>query len=519
MVLSEAASGGETIFSAESTQRASGNVLPLRIGSTEDFAHVRDYLRAIGFDERAIKVALKIPDIGRIANCSVNDLDRGAAGPALLAAIEFLLLGEALAPERLQACWGEAFAAMAALGLIREARHRSGALICPVWLYPVDGLVIASDRNRFPQGDPVPPAGEAVFPAHDAATLQLLRLLPRSSLGEALDLCGGSGIGALHLARAGSRAVTADITARAAHFAAFNAALNGIAIEVLRGDLYASVAGRKFAIVCAHPPWLPSTGDQAVFRDGGETGEAIVERVFAGLPHHLGDGGTAVVVALGHDARDGGYETRVRRWLGETGGDCDVLLGVNKVISIEEMAASLRQLHLGGDVEKAQGIAARLLELGTQKFVHGAVFVRRTAAAVMEPPLRLRMAADATAADFERIFAWRGRRRLPDFADWLAAARPRLSDGLESTYRYGRREGAVAANSALLIARRPLAATVQLEAWMARLIERLDGLTPVADAFEAARQSGQMPADFTLAGFVGLVGQMVERGIIDVEGP
>ena len=41
----------------------------------------------------------------------------------------------------------------------------------------------------------------------------------------------------------------------------------------------------------------------------------------------------------------------------------------------------------------------------------------------------------------------------------------------------------------------------------------------VEQTFDAARQAGQMPADFTLAAFADLVGQMIERGLLDVDTP
>ncbi|MGP0086913.1 MAG: methyltransferase [Steroidobacteraceae bacterium] len=356
-----------------------------------------------------------------------------------------------------------------------------------------------------------------VFPAHDSGTSKMLRLLPTAA-GDALDLCGGSGVGALHLARNGSRAATADITARSAHFAAFNARLNGIEIEILRGDLYAPVASRKFDLICAHPPWVPSTGDAdaMVFRDGGDTGEAIVERVFAGIGKHLRQGGTGVVVSLGRDGRDARYEQRVRRWLGHTGRDCDVILGVDQTLSIDDM---VRRLHLSNDAEKAERMAARFRELGTEQFVYGAVLVRRTAAAVAEPPLRLRMSSAATANDFDRVFAWRQHRRRPEFVDCLTAARPRLCPQLESNVRSVVRNGVMVAESAILTAKRPLAAAVRPDVWIARLLERLEGTQTVEQTFDAARQAGQMPADFTLAAFADLVGQMIERGLLDVDTP
>ena len=357
------------------------------------------------------------------------------------------------------------------------------------------------------------------FPAYDSGTLQMLRLLPAAEGGDALDLCGGSGIGALHLARKGMRAATADITHRSAYFAEFNAKLNAIQIEILRGDLYEPVAGRRFDMICAHPPWVPSTDDAMVFRDGGETGEEIVQRVFAGIPQHLRQGGTAIVVSLGRDGRDARYEQRVRHWLGEAGNDCDVVLGVDKVLSIDDMVASVRRLHLNDDTQKAGQMAARFRALGTEQFVHGAVFIRRTGAVVAEPPLRLRMRRTATAGDFERICAWRQHSRRPQFVDWLAAARPRLCAELELQVRSEVRNGVMMPVSAILSATGPLTATVQLDVWIARLLERLEGAQTVAQTFEAAQRAGRVPADFTLAAFVDLIGKMVARGLLDVDMP
>lgn len=494
--------------------------MPIRIGSPEEFARVRDYLHGIGFDEGAVSATLGISDVSQIPNADPEGADRGSASPALLAVIDLLVCGTAISADQIRASCGEAaFASFLALHLIRDARHQAGAVVCPVWIYPVDGLLIASDRRNNLGGDAFEVASETVFPAHDSGTLQLLRLLPAAAGGDALDLCGGSGIGALHLARHGHRAATADITARSAHFAEFNARLNAIDIEVASGDLYAPVGGRRFDLICAHPPWVPSTGDAMVFRDGGDTGEAVVERIFAGIPHHLRPGGTCVVVSLGRDGRDAQYEHRVRRWLGEAGRDSDVILGVDKVMSIDDVVGSVSRLHLGGDAEKAERMAGRFRALGTEKFVYGAVFIRRTAAEVAEPPLRLRMSGDATAADFERIFAWRQHRRLPEFEDWLTAARPRVCAQLESNIRHVVRDGALVPESALLSVKRPLAAVVQPDVWIARLLERLEGTRTVAQTFEEARAAGRLPADFTLPAFVDLVGRLVERGILDIDVP
>jgi methylase of polypeptide subunit release factors len=493
--------------------------MPIRIGAADEFAQVRDFLRRVGFDEPAVLTALKISDISQIPKASAC-ADRASASPTLAAVIDLLVCGATIDADQIRSSCGEAtFASLRALKLMNDARGQPGAIVCPVWIYPVDRFFIASDRRDGLDGDAFQAATEVVFPAHDSGTQQLMRLLPAGTSGDALDLCSGSGIGALHLASTGSRALSADITARSTHFAEFNARLNGIEIEVACGDLYAPVTGRSFDLICAHPPWVPSTGDAMVFRDGGETGDAIVQRVFAGIPDHLRSGGTGIVLSLGRDDRDAGYERRVQLWLGQLGRDCDVILGVSRILSIDDLVGSVRRLHLGGDAETGERMAARFHEVGTEKFVYGAVFVRRTGSEVDEPPLRLRMSPDARAGDFERIFRWRAFRRLPGFVDRLAAARPCPCPQLESNLRSVVREGALAPASLMLTVKRPLTAPVQTDAWIAPLLERLDGTRTVEQAFEAARPVGRIPAEFTLPAFADLVGRLVERGLLDADPP
>jgi SAM-dependent methyltransferase len=489
--------------------------MSIRIGSSEEFAEVRDFLLRVGFDERAVLAALKISDISQIPKASAC-ADRESVSPTLAAVIDLLVCGATIDADQIRSTCSEAtFASFRALNLMSDSRRQPRAIVCPVWVYPVDRFFIASDRR---DGDAFQAATEVVFPAHDSGTLKLLRLLPAGAGGDALDLCGGSGIGALQLAHTGSRALSADITARSAYFAEFNARLNGIEIEVACGDLYTPVSGRSFDLICAHPPWVPSTGDAMVFRDGGETGDAIVQRVVAGIPHHLRRGGTGIVLSLGRDRRDAGYEQRVRQWLGEAGRDCDVILGVSRILSIDDVVGSVRRLHLAGDAETGERMAARFHEIGTEKFVYGAVFVRRTSSEIAEPPLRLRMSPDARAGDFERIFRWRELRRLPGFFDRLAAARPRPCPQLESNLRSVVREGALVPASLMLTAKRPLTAPVQTDAWIAPLLGRLDGTRTVEQAFEAAR-AGETPAEFGLPAFADLVGRLVERGLLDADLP
>jgi hypothetical protein len=65
----------------------------------------------------------------------------------------------------------------------------------PVFLYPIAGLIIASDRYNGPPGLPL--FKESVYPAIESHSLRLLDFLPRRHISAALDLGTGSGIYAL----------------------------------------------------------------------------------------------------------------------------------------------------------------------------------------------------------------------------------------------------------------------------------------------------------------------------------
>ena len=73
-----------------------------------------------------------------------------------------------------------------------------------------------------------------------------------------LDLCAGSGAVAVAAALAGAGEVTAvDVSRRSALAVRLNAALNGVRVRALQGDLFEPVAGRRFDLIVSNPPYLP----------------------------------------------------------------------------------------------------------------------------------------------------------------------------------------------------------------------------------------------------------------------
>jgi release factor glutamine methyltransferase len=120
---------------------------------------------------------------------------------------------------------------------------------------------------------------------------------------DALDLFTGSGVIAVAAGLAGARSVTAvDISRRAALCASVNGRLNGTRVRGLSGDLFAPVAGRRFDLITANPPYVPGAEDElpavgaARAWEGGPDGRALVARFSAEAAGHLAPGGTVLMV-------------------------------------------------------------------------------------------------------------------------------------------------------------------------------------------------------------------------------
>ena len=138
-------------------------------------------------------------------------------------------------------------------------------------------------------------------PPSDAALLGGV-LARRELAGRAvLDLCSGTGILGLTAARLGARATAVDLSRRAVVNARLNARLNRLALEVLRGDLFEPVGGRRFDLIVSNPPYIPAPpggAPRGAARawDAGPDGRAFIDRICDRAAEHLRPGGRVLLV-------------------------------------------------------------------------------------------------------------------------------------------------------------------------------------------------------------------------------
>lgn len=129
---------------------------------------------------------------------------------------------------------------------------------------------------------------------------------------QVLDVCTGSGAVAIAAARAGGTVTAVDRSWRSVLAAAANARLNGVRVRARRGDLLDGLAGERFDLVAANPPYLPAADDALPARgprrhvDAGRSGRIVLDRLLAQAPAHLRPGGTLLLV---HTALIGEAET------------------------------------------------------------------------------------------------------------------------------------------------------------------------------------------------------------------
>ena len=152
-------------------------------------------------------------------------------------------------------------------------------------LWPVEDLVLAADWSL----EPVRAPDHVLRVTAPARTLAALTI--RRTTSSVLDVGCGTGYHALRAAgRAGSLTAT-DINPRALHVTRLNAALNDVTVECLQGDLFAPVAGRRFGLVVALPPFVVAPEGELTFLSVGTSDDGICRRLAREVPEHLEDGG------------------------------------------------------------------------------------------------------------------------------------------------------------------------------------------------------------------------------------
>ena len=230
------------------------------------------------------------------------------AGP-LGTLIRLFLLGDAEPADAIGAALGSVDLDEAVAASVVTPDGRAGLDIRPY----EDNWWVVADLDSELRGGAVP-ADHVLGVGH--ASISLTRATARRPVGTLLDLGTGCGVQALHASTHATTITATDVSARALALARATFRLNELDVELLEGEWFEPVAGRRFDQVVCNPPFVvgPARVDYT-YRDSGLDGDGASAMIVRRLPSYLAEGGVGQLLASWLHRSGEDWEERVRSWL------------------------------------------------------------------------------------------------------------------------------------------------------------------------------------------------------------
>jgi methylase of polypeptide subunit release factors len=361
-------------------------------------------------------------------------------------------------------------------------------------------------------GRPGPLRTDHVLGVGNAATT-LAGATIRNAVATALDIGTGCGVQALDLSSHAGRVTATDVSARALRFAATTAALNGLAWELLAGDMVAPVAGRRFDLVVSNPPFVIGPGStRYAYRDSGRPGDAVCAELAGAAGDVLTEGGTLQFLAnwvhvSGEDWRD-----RVTGWIAGTG--CDAWIVQREVSDpVEYVNLWLRDASEAYDPARAQAWLDWFDAQKIEAVGYGLVTIRR--AGREDPVVRADdLRQTVTPPMGEQIAAWFDRQ------EWLVrhpdplSARLARAPGLRLTQLADHDGDDWAVQTQIVTQTSGLGWAQELDSIALAVVSGADGQVAIREQLAVLAAAFDIPEPALTAMAIPVVTQLVERGFL-----
>ena len=286
----------------------------------EEAAALRQALAAAGYSDKGLIAALGAVHLPTPRTHNLPRLMRLTAGGSPIETLARLFLfGVPVPSEAVRAALAPfPLEALDRMGLVDL---RGADVEGKVILYPYGPLLIAFDRpDQIVTG-----ARPDYVMGLTSSTLDVANLLPRRPVRSALDLGAGCGVLAFLAAQYSQSVCAVDYSPRAAAFARFGAALNGLAnVECLEGDRFAPVHGRRFDLVFGNLPFIIAPSSSYLYRDGGMAMDGFAESVLRNAPEYLEEGGFCHMLCEWAHFEGEDWQRRLHGWF--EGSGCDVFV-------------------------------------------------------------------------------------------------------------------------------------------------------------------------------------------------
>jgi len=475
------------------------------------FEVLRNLFRISGFTEGIVCERLGIAKLSGVQPEAVRRNDTGPLRNASDSLIRLFIEGWPVLTTDLQRLLTEE-----ELSLLGEFQlvmpHGEDSHAATVSLYPIEDLLIASDRYNNADGSLYDGWDDLVYPCLFSTTRKFIETIPRTACDDVLDLCAGTGIGALLAASTAKRVVAADVTPRCEEFMRFNARLNGFEnIEPVTGDLYAPVQGQQFDRIITHPPYQPVLEHIATFNSGGVDGEQITRRIIEGAPAHLKPGGQLFSLCQLTDREDP-VELRVRQWITEQEShDCDTAFVVYKHHDLTRYTA-IETLQERKSHAAWQAWLKALGDAGVTDMVYGMVMLQRRHASMADRPVfsLRREGSESGRDDLLRMIEQETSFLDPAFPERALAARLMAKQGSTMQVTHSLAGGKWRQDKLTLHRKSPFEVKVEVDPVTANLLSMMDG------SKTGSQLRDTLPFSVPDSQMAGLVRMLASNGFIDI---
>jgi len=216
-----------------------------------------------------------------------------------------------------------------------------------------------------------------------------------------------------------------------------------------------------------------------------------------------------LALTMGTDRIDAPFESRIREWLGEGGGDFDIALIVRKTLEPHEFAARNR--------EESRAWKKLFARLGVESLVYGFVVIQRRTGARQTFTVRRQASPGPRRAPWEWLLAWES--AATEDLTRLILDRP-LHRGCDADFlvRHRLEGSAWTPQQYTLQAEWPFRMECDAHPWMANLISLCDGRATGRDQLRVLVENEVVPRNVSEEEFARAAAGLVSGGFIEVEG-
>ena len=483
----------------------------LTLLSPDDSRRLRAFFEDAGYNETSLRKHLGAAELpSRHLRNHARLLDRTAAHLPLNALLRWFWLGVPLKASRVaDLIPPDILALMLQSGLLKQ----QGEDLAPrAMVLHFDGFLVASDHASAIDRKQT----EMVLWPNPTSKF-LARFAIRRHSRATLDLGTGSGILSLGASRHSDVVVATDLNQRAVDCARFNARWNGIEnIEVLSGDCFAPVAGRRFDLILSNPPFFITPQGDYLFCENPMELDGLCRRLAKEAPAYLNEDGYLEMLCEWAQVKGQPWEERVAEWLQDTGCDAWVMKGLTQ--GPEEYAQQrIKETSedTSHDAETYDGYMNYYRHRGVEAIHDGLIAMRRR-----EGRNWIRIEEVPTTPKGElgemilSTFAARDLMQQTETDEQLMALRPRMASNARLEQVCAQHQSDWRAESLTLRLVSGFPFHMNIQPLVAEFLVTCDGTRTVGDAIQAFSSQAKAPPQTIQKECLGIIRKLLERGFM-----